>query len=268
MKTIFRMEKIGSTQCLINRCHHLYSISKNDIDVFNRKSKNLMKPIYTLLGTKSDAYRDIRNLKKRNNLEKRKNSTEAIEMIFSVSNEFFEDNDKEKIRIFANRTLKFLKEQFGQEQIAHVALHVHETTPHIHAMIVPWVIQTKRGKFDSEPFNMIKTSMFTRKYLSDLQAYYWSIFSDFKLNNLEKKSDKKHTTLREYYQRLINERESTESADIISNEVVYENRSNVRDNKPAALIDYSGIELPECLKAGKDNDNAEMKNKKNKKNII
>lgn len=264
MKTIFRMEKIGSSQCLINRCHHLYSISKNDIDAFNRKSKNSMKPIYTLLGTKSDAYIDIRNLKKRNNLEKRKNSTEAIEMIFSVSNEFFEDNDKEKIRIFANRTLKFLKEQFGQEQIAHVALHVHETTPHIHAMIVPWVIQTKRGKFDSEPFNMIKTSMFTRKYLSDLQAHYWNIFSDFKLNSLEKKTDKKHTTLREYYQRLISERESK---DTISNNELLENRINDSSDKPTVLIDYSGIELPECLKAEKNYCDITKKNRI-KKNTI
>ncbi len=203
MKTVFRMEKVKSTQQLMNRCKHVYDISEIEACHFKTKYLNKVKPIYTLIGSESNAYSDIKKLKEKYNIECRANSPKAIEMIFSLSPDFFESDKKERIKIFANQTLKYLSDSYGAEKVAHVVLHLHEDTPHIHAFVVPWQIQTKRGRYDCAPYNMIKTKEFTPEYLSQQQKKYWSLFEGFGLEPLNQHSKYKRTDLKDHYIKSI-----------------------------------------------------------------
>lgn len=72
-----------------------------------------------------------------------KNSNIAREIVLSAGNGFWDrmlPQDQEK---WIEQNVKFLKDNFG-ENCVHAVLHLDETTPHIHAVIVP--VEHKKGK--------------------------------------------------------------------------------------------------------------------------
>jgi len=76
-------------------------------------------------------------------VKKRSNSVLAREVILSGGNGFWNrmlPQDQEK---WIQQNIKFLKDNFG-DNCVHAVLHLDETTPHIHAMIVP-VFENKKG---------------------------------------------------------------------------------------------------------------------------
>jgi hypothetical protein len=69
--------------------------------------------------------------------------TPFVQMVISASPEFFRDDpsqvgtwDKEKLRRWKQSTLDWLKKEYGDD-LAHVALHLDEDTPHMHVLVVP-----------------------------------------------------------------------------------------------------------------------------------
>lgn len=206
MKTVFRLVKIQTTQELGNKCHHIYKLTEIEREEFKKNRTHLKKPIFTIKGSFGNAYKDIKELKLRNNLESRKDSAKAMELIFSMSPDFFNNFDKDRIKDFTNKTLQYLRENFQEEEIAHIALHLHEDTPHIHCFVVPWELQNKRGRYESEEYKLIKTKKYTPTFLSQLQKKFWLKFESYGLEPLDQKV-KNHTELKEYYQKVIIEKE-------------------------------------------------------------
>lgn len=221
MKTIFRFEKIKEDSEVVARSKHCYQITQEEKKRFIKyRSEVFTKPIYTLIGNKNLAYRDIKNLKERRikDLEKdlRKNHCRGFEMVFSLSPEFFEkENDcfnKSKVKEFTNRTMKFLKSEFGEENIAHCVLHLHEETPHIHCFYIPFEETNKRGNKTVESYTTIKTQKFNRQYISDLQQKYFNAFEDLEFKPVQKKINKgkDRTELKDFY---IRQREEKKEVD-------------------------------------------------------
>jgi hypothetical protein len=69
--------------------------------------------------------------------------TPFVQIVISASPEFFRDDpsqvgtwDKEKLRRWKQSTLDWLKKEYGDD-LAHVALHLDEDTPHMHVLVVP-----------------------------------------------------------------------------------------------------------------------------------
>lgn len=216
MKTIFRLEKIQKDSEVVARSKHCYQITQEEKRRFIKyRNKEFNKPIYTLIGNRNLAYRDIKNLKKNRikDLKKdlRKNHCKGFEMVFSLSPEFFEkENDcfnKDKVKIFTNRTLNFLKNEFGKENIAHCVLHLHEETPHIHCFYIPFEETNKRGNKTVPTYTTIKTQKYNREYISDLQQKYFNVFEDLEFKPLNKKivKGKDRTELKDHYVNKINE---------------------------------------------------------------
>ena len=221
MKTIFRLEKIQKDNEVVARSKHCYQITQEEKKRFIKyRSEVFTKPIYTLIGNKNLAYRDIKNLKERRikDLEKdlRKNHCRGFEMVFSLSPEFFEkENDcfnKSKVKEFTNRTMKFLKSEFGEENIAHCVLHLHEETPHIHCFYIPFEETNKRGNKTVESYTTIKTQKYNRQYISDLQQKYFNAFEDLDFKPVQKKivKGKDRTELKDFY---IKQREDKKEVD-------------------------------------------------------
>lgn len=208
--TVFRMEKIQSLQELSNKCFHCYDYTHKEINNFNNNIKDIFnKPFWTLIGKPEDAYRDIKKIKNAFKVEERKNSCKAIEAVFSLSPEFFGNGtpDKERVKEFTNRTLRFMRNEFGEDRIAHAVLHLHETTPHIHAFIVPWEEVTKRGRYDCEPYNGIRTKKYSPDYMSQLQTKFNNEFRDLGLKPVNKKlrKGKDRKEIKEFYLEQIEE---------------------------------------------------------------
>lgn len=144
----------------------------------------------------------------------RKDAVKALEFVMSASPEFFYDFkaagitksrwestsysdkgyldmvhkakatlDKKKLDEWVNNTVRWLKEQIGEDKIVSVTLHMDEKTPHIHAIVVPAV----DGRLSCKKF-------FTPQACSKWQVTY------AQYTGLEKgqSEESKHTSQKEY----------------------------------------------------------------------
>lgn len=103
------------------------------------------------------------------------NSVVADEMLFTSDPDFFEDKSKEEIITWAEKCMEFVYKDIGyiKEQILSATIHMDETTPHLHCVVVPLIQKydkrTKTEKFTINKKNYIKSNF----YLSFLQDKYW-----------------------------------------------------------------------------------------------
>ncbi len=260
MKTVFKLKKIQTLQHLANIGKHCYEISELERDKFEKlKSSVFKKPIWTLIGNSNKLYSDVKNLKNKFNLEKRKNSAVGVEIVLSMSPEFFNcDFDeviiRERVKDFTNRSIQFVTAKFGRDRIAHAVLHLHETTPHIHILLVPWEEQNKRGRYASAPYRLIKTKYITPHFLSKIQNEYWNLFSDYSLQPLAKKRTGKITSLKDHYINSIEKAQSleislSEKEQLISNQKTEISKLNKFINTLISLVrklmPFSKIEIEE-----------------------
>jgi hypothetical protein len=218
-KTVFRIEKIKTIHELKNKSFHCYDYTDKEIKNFNKyKKDDFNKPFHNLIGNNNNnPYEDIKNLKEKYKISERANSIKCFQGILSLSNEWFKDEksfDKKKTQDFINRSLKFLKEEIGEDQIAHAVLHLHEETPHIHFFFVPFEASCMKGKYidlDNDGNKIYHNKLISRNYnrdkLSQLQNKYYECFKDLGFSPVEKKiykgNDRKE--LKDHYLEKIEE---------------------------------------------------------------
>lgn len=74
------------------------------------------------------------------------NSVIAIEVFMGVSNGFFDDKKPEVLDEWIELNTQYLKDKFGEKNIASLSLHYDETTPHLQAHITPIVEYKDKNK--------------------------------------------------------------------------------------------------------------------------
>ena len=119
--------------------------SKNNIEII--KCNNYVKKFYEI--TKeyqkehSERMKNMRADRKRSYSEmlNKSKSVVADELLFTATNNFFKDKDKDFILKWANTCMDFVYNDLGytKEQILHSTLHLDEETSHIHCVVVPLV---------------------------------------------------------------------------------------------------------------------------------
>lgn len=67
----------------------------------------------------------------------RKDAVLCTEVLFTSDKEFFDKIGEEKEKIYFEKSLEFLERKFGKENIISAKVHKDESTPHLHAVIVP-----------------------------------------------------------------------------------------------------------------------------------
>lgn len=74
----------------------------------------------------------------------RKNAVYAVEVVLTVSPEFFRDQgqgpgeyDFSSVEAYESACVQWLEETFGEDNILSSVVHCHESTPHVHALILP-----------------------------------------------------------------------------------------------------------------------------------
>jgi len=140
-----------------------------------------------------------------------KNSVIAREIILSAGNGFWDnlsDYDREK---WINANYKFLKDNFG-DNCVYAVLHMDETTPHIHALIVPVF-------FNKKNIPVLNNSFYfgSKEKLSNWQDIYTEAmtreFGNYFKRGI-KGSKAKHIDLKTFYA-LINEDLNTYDSKVI-----------------------------------------------------
>ncbi len=130
------------------------------------------------------------------------NNVVADELLFTSDNDFFKDMSKKQIKKWADTCMDFVYEDLGyaKEQILHATLHLDETTPHIHCVVVP-LIRKYDKRSNSEKYTISKKQYIkSNTHLSELQDKYHQRLIDkgFDLKRGIKNSDNEHISIKEF----------------------------------------------------------------------
>ena len=105
--------------------------SNPDIDLSRTKEN------YTLV-KRNSSYRELINkLIAIHKCKTRKDSVVLVETVVTASNEFFRKKNKKEIREFFEHALAFYEKNLTPGTIISAAVHLDETTPHMHLCFVP-----------------------------------------------------------------------------------------------------------------------------------
>jgi len=182
---ILRTKKMKSKGAIVSAGKH------NDREV---ETPNADKEIqnYTIIGKDKtylehfeEATKDIKKI--------RKNAVYAVEFFMSTSPEAEFFKNSQKLKNWTIDSTRFLQKKFGKENIKKVTLHLDETTPHIHALVVP----IKDKKLSYKYF--LGGSKFQ---LSELQSDYAEVVRQYNLERGIEGSKAKHQDVKKYYSAL------------------------------------------------------------------
>ena len=130
------------------------------------------------------------------------NNVIADELLFTATNEFFNNMTKEDIKEWADTCMEFVYNDLGykKEQVLHATVHMDEKTPHIHCVVVP-LIKKYDKRTNTERYTISKKQYIRDKiHLSELQDKYHKRLTDkgYDLERGIKGSDSKHIEIKEY----------------------------------------------------------------------
>lgn len=182
-------------------------LTKNNIELIPLKEKyvkgfhNLTKEYRKQHEEKQKTERDDRKRSYSEMLNKSK-SVVADELLFTATNKFFKDKDKDFILEWANTCMAFVYNDLGytKEQILHSTLHLDEATPHIHCVVVPLVKKLDK-RTNTERYTISKKQYIKDKlHLSQLQDIYNVRLREkgYDLERGIKGSNAKHQKVREF----------------------------------------------------------------------
>lgn len=101
----------------------------------------------------------------------RKDAVLAYEFVMTAAADWFNDLDAKQVNQWANRSLKWLRQTFGAENVVSATIHRDEAAPHIHAYVVP----EHQGRLCAKAYTG------TRKQCSQLQTSYANAMKPFGL---------------------------------------------------------------------------------------
>jgi hypothetical protein len=192
-KAIFRISKLKSFVAIVGAERHNYRIRNTPNADPQRRQDN-----FTFMG---DAERPLVELARERIGEQkiRKNALLAIEVFISASPEYFRPDtpeqagywEQENFTAWLAANATFLEQEFGSRRILRAECHLDESTPHIHAVIVPL---TDQGKLSYRQLYGGK-----RTQLSELQDRAWLAVADLGIERGRKGSQAQHRTVQAWY---------------------------------------------------------------------
>ena len=172
--------------------------------------------------TEAIQYRlDTANLKRKIG----KNQVRAIRALLTSSPEDMKRIQAEgRLDEWCNDNLKWLCDTFGKENVVSAVLHMDETTPHIHATLIPIVTGERRKarreqpdgkrkykKKDATTNRLCADDVMTRGNLKAYQDSYAQSMQGYGLKRGIEGSEARHITNSQYYRDLLNQSESIQA---------------------------------------------------------
>ena len=154
-----------------------------------------------------------------------KNQVRAIRALLTGSPEDMKRIQAEgRLDEWCNDNLKWLRATFGKENVVSAVLHMDETTPHIHATLIPIVTGERRKakaeqpdgkrkykKKDSTANRLCADDVMTRVNLKAYQDSYAQSMQGYGLKRGIEGSEARHVTTSQYYRDLLNQSESIQA---------------------------------------------------------
>lgn len=173
-------------------------------------NKELSHLNYQLIDCESYSEKINREIEERYKVNKsiRKDAVLCVEVLFTSDKEFFDKLTPEEERKYFEKSVEFLKEQFGEKNVVFATVHKDETTPHLHAGFIP---MTDDGRLNYKNF------VNGREGLIKLQNEYFKkmveIFPELERGKNAEETRAKHITNQEYKiqqkETILKEKEKT-----------------------------------------------------------
>ena len=128
--------------------------------------------------------------------KRRKDAVLCIEHLITASPEW-DGWGTEKETAFFEQSKKWLENKYGKNNVVSTTIHRDETTPHLVAYVVP--VDEETGRLNARKF--IGGSRYT---LSQMQTDFAVEVKDLGLDRGVQGSKAKHTSIKEYYEKLNN----------------------------------------------------------------
>ncbi|MDD2285515.1 MAG: MobV family relaxase, partial [Paludibacter sp.] len=145
-----------------------------------------------------------------------KNQVRAIRILLTGSPEEMQRIDADgKLNEWCDDNLRWLGETYGKENIVSAVLHLDESTPHIHATLVPIVTSERRKKTSEEQVKkqyrkknpnaprLSADDVMTRIKLKEYQDKYALAMSKYGLQRGIDGSEARHVSTSQYYRELF-----------------------------------------------------------------
>ncbi len=150
----------------------------------------------------------------------RTNAVLAYDVVFTASREFFDVGDErardERLAEWRDRTMAWLRDRFGAENVVAAVLHRDELTPHIQAMVVPI---DDHGRLNAREYTGGAAK------LGALQDGYHAAVEDLGLTRGVKGSVATHQDVKDYYAKIM---EPTPAPEIV--------RQHLEVDRPGRLV--------------------------------
>jgi hypothetical protein len=204
---IMRLEKRNSKN-IVGMFRHNERKTENhsNVDI----NKELSHLNYQLIDCESYSEKINREIEERYKVNKsiRKDAVLCVEVLFTSDKEFFDKLTPEEERKYFEKSVEFLKEQFGEKNVVFATVHKDETTPHLHAGFIP---MTDDGRLNYKNF------VNGREGLIKLQNEYFKkmveIFPELERGKNAEETRAKHITNQEYKiqqkETILKEKEKT-----------------------------------------------------------
>lgn len=192
-KAIFSIEKVHSTREFNGKYKHNYR--ENRVENADPAKTGLNKELISLEGkTYNQAFREkINSLPyyKKHNI--RSNNVRGIEVMLTYGSKNIPDGFDQKK--WEEENVKWLQNTFGKENVVSAVVHYDETTPHIHAMVIP---------IDENGCLNAKEIIGGPSGLSEKQQSYADCMSTLGLEKRMKYSVAKHEDIKRFYSAINN----------------------------------------------------------------
>ena len=204
---IMRLEKRNSKN-IVGMFRHNERKTENhsNVDI----NKELSHLNYQLIDCESYSEKINREIEERYKVNKsiRKDAVLCVEVLFTSDKEFFDKLTSEEERKYFEKSVEFLKEQFGEKNVVFATVHKDETTPHLHAGFIP---MTDDGRLNYKSF------VNGREGLIKLQNEYFKkmveIFPELERGKNAEETRAKHIANQEYKiqqkETILKEKEKT-----------------------------------------------------------
>lgn len=246
---IIRIAKLGSPGSVGGAGEHIHRQRHTP-----NADPELIKFNKCLVGSE-DLLNDINVRLESAGITPRKNAVLAVEHLITASPEFFDykkvvrpdgtaglRGNVKSLAEFESRTLSWLRQRYGTENVVSVVVHKDEKSPHIHAVIVP--ILTKEialtRKTKKTPDRKLKTQTRTvlaarelfgeRHQLREMQSSFAQHMQSLGLNRGLEGSKAEHTTVKDFY-RLANAAATPEGIEMAHQ--LLQEMGNRRESKDA-----------------------------------
>jgi len=147
---------------------------------------------------------------------KRKDAIIAIEHVMTASRPFFEEADRATVDRWVERSMAWLRDTYGRDNIVAATFHRDELAPHLHAIVVP---VTDDGRLNGHHF--IGGS---RGRLSELQDTYHAAVAECGLQRGVRGSIADHQTVQEWYAKI---QEPTPAPEIATHQMEIERPNRI-----------------------------------------